>query len=71
MGALVAVSLFPNCFEKAKAGGHFLFFGQIALNFIKCSIVALAHNVSGIAEGRDLKNKCFNLAQIPNRGTND
>jgi hypothetical protein len=44
MGALVAVSLFPNCFEKAKAGGHFLFFGQKALTFIKCSIVALAHN---------------------------
>lgn len=34
----------PNCFEKAKAGGHFLFFGQIAQTFIKCTIVALAHN---------------------------
>lgn len=45
MGALVAANLFPNCFEKAKVGGHFLFFGQIALTFIKCSIVALAHNV--------------------------
>jgi hypothetical protein len=44
MGALVAVNLFPNCFEKAKAGWHFLFFGQIAQTFIKCSIVALAHN---------------------------
>jgi hypothetical protein len=44
MGALVAVSLFPNCFEKAKAGGHFLFFGQIVHTFIKCYIVALAHN---------------------------
>jgi hypothetical protein len=44
MSALVAVSLFPNCFKKAKAGGHFLFFGQIAQTFIKCSILALAHN---------------------------
>lgn len=45
MGALVAVSLFPNCFEKAKAGGHFLFFGQISLTFIKCTSVALAHKL--------------------------
>lgn len=44
MGALVAVSLFPNCFEKAKAGGHFLFFGQIVMTLIKCTNVALAHN---------------------------
>jgi len=28
-------------------------------------------NGSGIAEGRDLKDKSFNLAQIPNRSTND
>lgn len=28
-------------------------------------------NGSGIAEGRDLKDKCFNLAQMPNRSTND
>ena len=34
----------PNCFEKAKAGWHFLFFGQIAQTFIKCTNVALAHN---------------------------
>jgi len=33
--------------------------------------VALAGNGSGIAEGRDLKDKSFNLAQIPNRSTND
>lgn len=32
---------------------------------------SLAHNGSGIAEGRDLKDKSFNLAQIPNRSTND
>jgi hypothetical protein len=36
------------CFEKAKAGGHFLFFGQIAQTFIKYSIVALAHNVGAM-----------------------
>lgn len=34
----------PNCIEKTEAGGHFLFFGQIALTFIKCTFVALAHN---------------------------
>ena len=28
-------------------------------------------NGSGIAEGRDLKDKIFNLAQKPNRITND
>lgn len=28
-------------------------------------------NVWDIAEGRDLKDKCFNLAQMPNRSTND
>ncbi len=33
-----------NGFAKTKAGEHFLFFGQIAQTFIKCSIVALAHN---------------------------
>lgn len=35
----------PNGFAKTKAGGHFLFFGQIVLTLIKCSNVALAHNV--------------------------
>lgn len=44
MGALVVASLFPNCFEKAKAGGHFLFFGLIVMTLIKCTNVALAHN---------------------------
>lgn len=29
------------------------------------------HNGSGIAEGRDLKDKSFNLAQILNRSKND
>lgn len=48
MGALVAVNLFPNCFEKAKAGGHFLFFGLIVMTLIKCTNVALAHNVGGM-----------------------
>ena len=28
-------------------------------------------NGSGIAEGRDLKYQCFNLAQMPNRIIND
>ena len=32
---------------------------------------SIAGNGSGIAEGRDLKNKSFNLAQIHNRITND
>jgi hypothetical protein len=31
----------------------------------------LTHNGSGIAEGRDLKDKSFNLAQMPNRSTKD
>jgi len=31
----------------------------------------VAHNGSGIAEGRDLEAKSFNLAQMPNRSTND
>ena len=33
--------------------------------------VVLAYNGSGIAEGRDLKDKSFSLAQMPNRSTND
>jgi hypothetical protein len=32
---------------------------------------SITPNVSGIAEGRDLKDKSFNLAQMPNRSTND
>jgi len=32
---------------------------------------SIAGNGSGIAEGRDLKDKSFNLAQMPNRSTND
>jgi len=28
-------------------------------------------NGSGIAEGRDWEDKSFNLAQMPNRSTND
>ena len=51
MGALVAVNLFPNCFEKAKAGGHFLFFGQTCRMLIKKMNVALAHNVSAMSSG--------------------
>ncbi len=31
----------------------------------------MAYNGSGIAEGRDLKDKIFNLAQMPNRSKND
>ena len=33
--------------------------------------LTVAHNGSGIAEGRDLKDKSFNLAQILNRSKND
>ena len=32
---------------------------------------SLAGNGSGIAEGRDLEAENFNLAQMPNRSTND
>ena len=32
---------------------------------------SIAANGSGIAEGRDLEAECFNLAQMPNRITND
>lgn len=39
--------------------------------FNSISIVALAGNGSSIAEGRDLKDKCFKIAQMPNRSTND
>jgi len=31
----------------------------------------MAANGSGIAEGMDLKAECFNLAQMPNRITNN
>ena len=31
----------------------------------------MAANGSGIAEGRELKDKSFNLAQMLNRSTND
>ena len=31
----------------------------------------MAYNGSGIAEGRDLKDKIFNLTKMPNRITND
>ena len=41
------------------------------LSFQFSSIVALAGNGSGIAEGRDLKDKSLNLAQTPNRSTKD
>jgi hypothetical protein len=34
-------------------------------------VFLIADNGLGIAEGRDLKDKCFNLAQMPNRSTND
>lgn len=49
-------SLFPNCFEKAKAGGHFLFFGLIVMTLIKCTNVALAHNTTIIAIAL---NRCY------------
>ena len=43
--------------------------------FKKVSLYAMffkvTYNGSGIAEGRDLKDKSFNLAQMPNRSTND
>ena len=34
-------------------------------------MVAISANGSGIAEGRDLKYKSFNLAQMPNTSTKD
>ena len=42
-----------------------------ALMVIVLCVVGIAGNGSGIAEGRDLKYKIFNLAQIPDRITND
>lgn len=33
--------------------------------------MCMAGNGSGIAEGRDLEAESFNLAQMPNRSTND
>jgi hypothetical protein len=33
--------------------------------------LTLAYNGLGIAEGRDLEAESFNLAQMPNRSTND
>ena len=35
------------------------------------AVCKITDNGSGIAEGRDLEAKCFNLAQMPNRSTND
>jgi hypothetical protein len=47
---------------------------KVQLNYLAtltmCRI-KMAHNGSGIAEGMDLKAECFNLAQMPNRSTND
>ena len=37
----------------------------------RISFSKVAYNGSGIAEGRDLKDKSFNLAQILNRSKND
>jgi len=34
-------------------------------------MVGMTANGLGIAEGRGLKDKCFNLAQMPNRITNE
>jgi hypothetical protein len=38
---------------------------------LECRFFSIGYNGSGIAEGRDFKDKSFNLAQIPNRITND
>jgi hypothetical protein len=34
-------------------------------------VIFIAYNVLQLCEGRDLKDKCFNLAQMPNRSTKD
>jgi len=34
-------------------------------------MISQSANASGIAEGRDLKNKSFNLSEMPNRSTKD
>jgi hypothetical protein len=39
--------------------------------FVKGATISLSANGSGIAEGRELKAQTFNLAQMPNRITND
>ena len=69
MGALVVASLFPNCFEKAKAGGHFLFFGLIVMTLIKCRNVALAHNVERMSSG-GLEATAFRITQRLKRKLN-
>jgi len=46
--------------KKLKECVGFFFFNNL-----------IATNGSGIAEGRDFQDKSFNLAQIPNRSTND
>ena len=40
------------------------------IEILRC-VRRVAANGSGLAEGRDLEAKSFNLAQMPNRSTND
>jgi hypothetical protein len=47
----------------------FLFFSST--NVETKNVCPIAANGSGIAEGRDLEAKSFNLAQMPNRNTKD
>ena len=44
---------------------------QAIKNALIKQIIENGGNGSGIAEGGDLEAECFNLAQMPNRSTND
>lgn len=66
--------------QNGKIAKHVLAAGWISVNENlpviqhigwRYRVRQLAANGSGIAEGRDLEAECFNLAQMPNRSTND
>lgn len=57
-------------FEKIEVRGLF-YFNFFNRNVETNNVCPIAYNVSGIAEGRGLEAKYFNLAQIPNRSKND
>ena len=54
-----------------KAKFQFMQGRSLAHNTRLGEVHCILPNGSGIAEGRDLKDKSFNLAQMPNRITKD
>ena len=54
---------------KSAVAFFFLFFLHVIS--IRNGQQGISYNGSGIAEGRDLKDKSFNLVQMLNRITND